>query len=318
MTSPAVDPLALLRPNRTIQGCSAVLLPFLPDGGIDWTGFTGHLDRTLEAGLRPALNMDTGHVHLLAAADRERVLRVAAERAGPGFLAGAYVADRPGDPFDARAHAHAVATVADAGGVPVAFPSHGLAGLDEAGWVEAHAQLADHCETFVAFELGTMFHPAGRIVGLDAYRALMEIDACVGAKHSSLRREPEWQRLQLRDATRPDFHVFTGNDLAIDMVMYGSDYLLGLSSFAPDHFARRDAQWAAGDPAFYELNDLLQYLGHLAFRPPVPGYRHSAAQFLRLRGWLDHDAGAPGEPRRPDSDVALLAGILDRLEGGPA
>ena len=36
---------------------------------------------------------------------------------------------------------------------------------------------------------------------------------------------------------RPDFLVFTGNDLAIDMVMYGSDYLLGLSTFAPDLFA---------------------------------------------------------------------------------
>ena len=64
--------------------------------------------------------------------------------------------------------------------------------------------------------------------------------------------------------------MFTGNDLAIDMVMYGSDYLLGLSTFAPDVFARRDAAWAAGDPAFYELNDWLQYLGFLTFRQPVP------------------------------------------------
>ena len=52
---------------------------------------------------------------------------------------------------------------------------------------------------------------------------------------------------------RPDFKVFTGNDLAIDMVMYGSDYLLGLSAFAPDAFARRDAMWAAGDPAFLSV-----------------------------------------------------------------
>ena len=35
---------------------------------------------------------------------------------------------------------------------------------------------------------------------------------------------------------------------------------------------------------FYALNDLLQYLGTFAFRPPVPAYRHSAAQFLKLRG----------------------------------
>ena len=56
---------------------------------------------------------------------------------------------------------------------------------------------------------------------------LLEIPACLGAKHSSLSRELEWQRLTLRDAKRPGFRVLTGNDLAIDMVMYGSDYLLG-------------------------------------------------------------------------------------------
>ncbi len=39
----------------------------------------------------------------------------------------------------------------------------------------------------------------------------------------------EWSRLALRDRIRPEFKIFNGNDLAIDMVMYGSDYLLGLS-----------------------------------------------------------------------------------------
>ena len=78
--------------------------------------------------------------------------------------------------------------------------------------------------------------------------------------------------------------MFTGNDLAIDMVMYGSDYLLGLSTFAPDLFARRRCARAAGSPAFYELNDALQYLGFFAFRSPVPAYKHSAAMFLKLRG----------------------------------
>ena len=133
---------------------------------------------------------------------------------------------------------------------------------------------------------------------------------CLGAKHSSLRRDLEWQRLALRDAVRPDFKVFTGNDLAIDMVMYGSDYLLGLSTFAPDWFARRDRYWAAGDPRFYEANDLLQYLGCFAFREPVPAYKHSAAQFLTLRGWLACDATHPRSPRRPASDVEVLRGIL--------
>ena len=81
--------------------------------------------------------------------------------------------------------------------------------------------------------------------------------------------------------------MLTGNDRAIDMVVHGSDYLLGLATFAPDWFAARDAAWTAGDRAgFAQRNDLLQYLGQFAFRDPVPAYRHSAAEFLRLRGWI--------------------------------
>ena len=98
------------------------------------------------------------------------------------------------------------------------------------------------------------------------------------------------------------------------MVCYGSDYLLGLSTFAPDAFAERDRRWAAEEASFHELNDLLQYLGFFAFRAPVPGYRHNAAMFLQLRGWIDSDATPEGAPRRPDSDRAVLADIADRLE----
>ena len=120
-----------------------------------------------------------------------------------------------------------------------------MASLDNEGWLGAHRGLADHVETFVGFELGTMFHPAGRILDLETYRGLLEIRACVGAKHSSLERAPEWARLALRNEVRPGFRVFTGNDLAIDMVMFGSDYLLGLSTFAPDAF--RGARSHVGD-----------------------------------------------------------------------
>ena len=40
-----------------------------------------------------------------------------------------------------------------------------------------------------------------------------------------------------------------------DKVMYGSDYLLGLSTFAPDAFAARDAMRVDGHPGFFVLND---------------------------------------------------------------
>ncbi|MBA7693669.1 hypothetical protein ES703_102257 [subsurface metagenome] len=158
-----------------------------------------------------------------------------------------------------------------------------------------------------------MFAPFGAIYDLKTCAGLMSIPQCIGLKHSSLNRQLEWQRLALRDQQRPNFKIFTGNDLAIDMVMYGSDYLLGLSTFAPDLFARRDALWEAGDPTFYELNDLLQYLGSFAFRPPIPAYKHSAAQFLKLRGWISSDTPHPAGYRHPDSDVAVLQDIMQRL-----
>ena len=52
---------------------------------------------------------------------------------------------------------------------------------------------------------------------------------------------------------------------------------------------------------------MLQYLGFLAFRTPVPAYKHSAAMFLKLRGWLDSDATHPLSLTRPESDRELLA-----------
>ena len=199
------------------------------------------------------------------------------------------------------------------GGTPVVFQSYGLTALPDAELIAAYERLASRCREFIAFELGTMFAPFGKIYSLETYRGLMGVTSCTGAKHSSLSREQEWQRILLRDEVRPDFRVFTGNDLAIDMVMYGSDYLLGLSTFAPDAFARRDAYWAAGDPRFYELNDVLQYLGFLAFRAPVPAYKHSAAMFLKLRGWIGCDATHPLSPARPDSDRELLRGVARQL-----
>lgn len=311
---PIPELLGRVRPGRRIRGMSAVLLPFDEDGDVDWPGLAGHIDRTIAAGLTPAVNMDTGYVQLLSDDERRQVLEVARAHASEsGFVAGAQVPDHAGDPYDADRYAREIERIVEYGGTPIVFPSHGLASLDPSGWVEAHAGLARGCDGFYAFELGPMFVPYGRIYPLDAYRGLLEIGACLGAKHSSLSRALEWERIALRDAERPDFLVLTGNDLAIDMVMYGSDYLLGLSSFAPDLFARRDALWEAEDPAFYELNDALQYLGQFAFREPVPAYKHDAAIFLHLRGWIASDRTHVGSPERPASDRAVLEALAAQL-----
>lgn len=307
-------PISMIRPRRKITGMSAILLPFTDEGAVDWDGFSAHVVRTAEAGLTPAVNMDTGYVNLLDEETRQMVLARTREVLGGGaFVAGAFVGDRPGDSWNADAYLRQIDAIQNCGGTPVIFQSYGLTSQSPDDIIAAYARIGQHSPRFIAFELGTMFAPFGKIYDLHTYEGLLGVPQCIGAKHSSLSRMLEWERLQLRDRVRPDFMVLTGNDLAIDMVMYGSDYLLGLSTFAPDLFAERDALWEAGDPAFYELNDLLQYLGFFAFRNPVPAYKHSAAQFLRLRGWIRSDATPPNAQQRPASDVGVLRDIGQRL-----
>jgi dihydrodipicolinate synthase/N-acetylneuraminate lyase len=309
----SLDPLTLLRPRRKIVGMSAILLPYA-GGRIAWDGFRAHVERTFAAGLIPAVNMDTGYVNLLTPEEKRQVLaETRALARGKEFVAGAFVRDSAGAAFDLDAYRRAIDEIGEVGGTPVIFQSYGLTSLAGERVLDAYLTLAKHSRRFIGFELGTMFAPFGRIYDLDTYAGLLAIPQCIGAKHSSLDRMLEWQRLNLRNERRPDFLVLTGNDLGIDMVMYGSDYLLGLSTFAPDLFAKRDAMWHAGDPGFYELNDVLQYLGFFAFRPPVPAYKHSAAQFQKLRGWIKSDEPHPQGVRRGEGDVQVLRDIVGRL-----
>jgi dihydrodipicolinate synthase/N-acetylneuraminate lyase len=302
-----------LVPGRSIEGNSAVLLPFGADDRPDWEGFRALLDRTWAAGLTPAVNMDTGYVNLLTIGERARVLAETREvAAGRRFIAGAFIEGQMGDP--AALYRREVEAIRAHGGTPILFQSSALGTASESDVLRAYAQVAETGGPLLAFELGTMFAPFGRIYSSDFIKGLFEIEAFVGAKHSSLDRVCEWERLALRDRLRPEFRIYTGNDLAIDMVFYGSDYLLGLSAFDVDAFALRDRLWAAGDARAVGVNDLLQYLGQLSFRAPVPAYKHSAAQFLHARGLIATDRQHPKSPQRPASDVPLLADIRDRLD----
>src|SRR5262245_44245128 len=237
---------------RHITGMSAVLLPMLDARTPDWDSFDAHVARTVEAGLIPAVNMDTGYAHLLDPATKKLVLDRTEAIAAADFVAGAFHLDEAVD-------------IRRRGATPVIVPSESSSKHDV---VTSYQAISTAVDRFIGFELSPLFHPAGRIWDLATYKDVLQIDACIGAKHSSLEREPEWDRLRMRNAERPDFLVLTGNDLAIDMVMYGSDYLLGLSTFAPDLFAKRDQMWEAADPKFYALNDALQHLGNVAFRAP--------------------------------------------------
>jgi hypothetical protein len=45
----------------------------------------------------------------------------------------------------------------------------------------------------------------------------------------------------------------------------------------------------------------------------VPAYKHSAAMFLHLRGWVTSDATHPRSPTRPASDYPVLRDIGRQL-----
>ena len=310
-----VDPLSLLRPRRTIGGMSAILLPMMAAGRTDWEAFAAHVARTAAAGIVPAINMDTGYVQLIDDATRHEALTIARQVVGPtgGLVAGACVVDTAGDTFQVAAYGRQLEMIAAAVATPVIFPSFGLTAGSDAEFLERYQKLAQLVPSFIGFELSTAFVPSGRVLSLEAYADLLEIPNCIGAKHSSLSRRAEWERLALRDRLRPEFRVFTGNDLAIDMVRYGSDWLLGLSTAWPEAFAVRDAWWAAGDSRFDELDDALQALGDFAFRQPVPAYKHSMAQALFLRGLIASDEPHPESPRRPSSDREIIRVILERI-----
>ncbi len=158
-----------------------------------------------------------------------------------------------------------------------------------------------------------MFAANGEIYNIETVQRLMDIPEIKGMKHSSLDRLLELERLAIRDKQRPEFHIYTGNDLGINMIEYGSDYLLGLAAFTPEKFAARDRLWEAGNPDYYALSDALQYLGNIAFRVPVPAYKHSAAVFLNLIGRIPSDRTHACNPQRPAWEREIMEDCARRL-----
>ena len=147
--------------------------------------------------------MDTGYANLIDAQTRDAVLReTQALCDGRRYVAGAYVADQPGSRFAVDDYLRQIETIQSHSGIPVFFQSYGLTGLGDQELIEAYRRLGAATQQFIAFELGTMFAPFGKIYSSDVYRELVRIQQCLGAKHSSLDRGLEWERLAIRDALR--------------------------------------------------------------------------------------------------------------------
>jgi Dihydrodipicolinate synthase/N-acetylneuraminate lyase len=303
-----------VRTRRKVNGIAAALLPFDRDGSIAVEAFQNHLRATHLAGLGNAVNMDTGYVNYLSEDEQLQVLKWTREALGPkvDFVAGVYIEGLDGDVVSL--YRRKIDRVIDHGGTPIIFQTARLHGKESRDKVACYKAICHGYPAVLGFELGQMFAPNGEIFDDATIRGLMEIPELLGLKHSSLERQKEWERLALRDRLRPDFRIYTGNDLAIDMIEYGSDYLLGLATFVPEKFAERDRLWENGDPAYYGLTDALQHLGNVAFRSPVPAYKHSAAMFLHITGRVPSDRTHPGSPTRPSWEAELMRECAHRLK----
>ena len=301
-------------PRRKVQGIAAALLPYEPDGRVSVDSFAQQLTSIHRVGLMNAVNMDTGYVNHLSDSEKEEVLNWTRQALGKGvpFVAGAYIERRPGDDIVAL-YRREIDTIVRFGGIPILFQTARSQGKSPARIAETYREICRGYPFVLAFELGSMFAPNGEIWNSEVILRLMDIPEIKGMKHSSLSRLLELERLALRDAHRPDFRIYTGNDLGINMIEYGSDYLLGLAAFAPEKFAERDRLWENGNPDYYALSDALQHLGNVAFRAPVPAYKHSAAVFLNLIGRIPSDRTHPENPRRPAWEAEILADCARRL-----
>ena len=299
--------------HRKVRGIAAALLPFQADGSIAVEAFQRHLQATHRAGLTNAVTMDTGYVNFLSDVEKREVLQWTRDALGKDvpFVAGAYIEGQTG--AVAALYRQQIDVICNFGGTPILFQTSQLHGKSAK---EKGAVYQDACRGssgVLAFELGQMFASNGEIFDDETFVRLMDIPEIHGIKHSSLNRLLELRRLALRDSHRPDFRIYTGNDLAIDMIEYGSDYLLGLATFAPEKFAQRDHLWETADPAYFELSDALQHLGNVAFRKPVPAYKHSAAVFLHVTRRIPSDRTHPKNPLRPAWEPEIMCDCARRL-----
>src|SRR5215813_4234700 len=307
------DILSRVRLRRRVEGIAAALLPFNADGSIAVEAFQTHLRATHSAGLCNAVNMDTGYVNYLSEDQQLDVLKWARKALGPNvrFVAGAYIEGLEGDLVSL--YRRKMDQIIEHGGTPIIFQTARLHQQQSVKKIECYRAICQGYPEVLCFELGRMFAPHGEVFDDETIRGLMEIPELSGLKHSSLDRMKEFERLAMRDKFRPEFRIYTGNDLAIDMIEYGSDYLLGLATFTPEKFAERDRLWQQADPSYFALSDALQRLGNVAFRPPVPAYKHSAAIFLHLTGRIPSARTHPMNPVRPAWEADILRECAQRL-----
>lgn len=300
---------------------AALSVPVNEGGEIDFEFFAQDLERTAAYGIEPAVLMDTYQINHCTQDQQTKGLEVTREvMNGRPFTAGVYIEDElnhGGVDEIIRAYRDKIEQLElQYGASPIVFQTEQLKNADSVTVVRVYQELAEASQGGLkAFELSPVFAPNGWMFPGDSLIEILAGDKWVGAKHSSLDPSVEWELL--RRVNRIGKKLYTGNDYDFaSMIFNGSDALLGIATFMPDMFRELAVALKNGERNRYlDLSNRMEFLGRVAFQPPVPAYKHSAAMVKKMRGWYPTDYVLPNNPlRRDEAHREALQKALEYLE----
>ncbi|MBT5875941.1 MAG: DUF993 family protein [Candidatus Latescibacteria bacterium] len=274
---------------------AALSVPVTRSGEIDFDGFAEDLERTASYGIEPAVLMDTYQINHCSKEQQLRGLEVAKTvMAGRPFTAGVYIEDEStGESIEdivAVYQKKIELLESQYGASPIIFQTEALKHADADTVVRVYRGMAEASRGGLkAFELSPVFAPNGWMFPDDSLIDILAEEAWEGAKHSSLNPSMEWVLLQ--KVQKIGKRLYTGNDYDFASMMFnGSDALLGIATFIPDKFKDLACALRTGaEQDYHKLATGMEFLGRVAFQPPVPAYKHSAAMVKKMRGWYETD-----------------------------
>lgn len=245
---------------------TALVTPFLPDGGIDWPAFEALIDHQIAAGVAGLVPVGTtGEAATLTTDESQALIARTVQRAAGRVcvLAGAGANDT------AKAvRAAQVAQAAGADGVLVVTPYYNKptqAGLAAHFAAVAGAVTCDVMLYSVPGRTGVAIAPETAAALAGAHRNIIGIKEAGGDAA---------RVTALRQACGPDFVIHSGDDgLALAFYALGAVGLTSVvANLAPEAVVALHRAWAAGDAArALALHDSLAPLTEALFAETSPG-----------------------------------------------
>ena len=292
----------------------ATVLPFTPDGVIDWPSYHRVLDYcTKQAGITAVfVNGHAGDASALTDEERGEVLRVTRAAIGPNkkMVAG----------LVAHSTAAAIAQAKQArelgADVLTVFPpgSFGTGGVLLGSLIETYVRAIDAA---VDMPLAIFQYPLTSGSGYDTptLLRLAEIPNVIAIKEGSDSMLAYEQNYRALKAARPDLQVLPSNfDWFLAQLAVGGDGLLsGLASLAPDQLIELlEASKRLDLAAMREVNDCMWTLVRAIYTPPRVEMYARIKVALQLLGVIDHAyARAPMLPVSEATTAKIAAALKD-------